>query len=86
MTQPDLLAPKCEECTAWAGNHAHGLYALGCRDCTARQIARGPGAWKALKAITGADLDSELQRAFPEDVEAGRRLVWAWTKRVGARK
>ncbi len=81
----DLLT-ACPACDEWAADNRSGLYALGCRDCTARQIARGPAAWKALKGITNVDLDTQLQRAFPDDVEAGRRLTWAWTKRVGARK
>lgn len=82
----DLLAASCPACDAWASDNRSGECRLGCKDCTARQIARGSAAWKALRAITNTELDDALAKAFPEDIESGRRLVWAWTKRVGARK
>jgi hypothetical protein len=73
----------CPACTAWEADKRTGhQYRTGCDDCA----ARGTAAWKALQGITGVDLDEALARSFPGDVERGRRLVWAWTKKVGVRK
>jgi len=86
VTQSDLLTDPCPACTAWAGDNRSGLYALGCRDCTARQIARGPDAWAAQRGITAVGLQEAIRRAWPDDYAAGRALVWEWMARVGVRK
>jgi hypothetical protein len=77
---------NCPACIAWEADNRSGLFTTGCDDCTARDIARSPAAWAAQRGITAVGLQEAITRAWPEDYARGRKLVWDWMARVGARK
>jgi len=77
---------NCPACTAWEADKRTGQYRTGCDDCTARDIARSPDAWAAQRGITAVGLQEAINRAWPDDYARGRKLVWDWMGRVGARK
>lgn len=62
-------------------------YRIGCADCQARALARGPLAAAAINAQPGTQaaindrqaLADAIRRAMPEtDPAEARRMVWAW--------
>jgi hypothetical protein len=77
---------NCHACTAWEADHISGKLITGCDDCTARDIARGYDYWNATVMCEKEPLQAVIARSFPDDLDRGKRLVWDWAKKVGARK
>jgi hypothetical protein len=75
----------CPACAAWEADTRTGQYRTGCDDCTARDIARGYDYWRATVLGEKEALQAAIARSFA-DAEAGKRLVWGWAKRAGARE
>ena len=78
----DSGRPACKACRAWFANTLSGWYAADCEECSARQVAGSPEAWRWLKQNDATGLRALTARTFkPDRYELGRELVKAWIKR-----
>lgn len=79
----DAAPTSCEACAAWLADNRSGRYEERCAQCRARSIARSPAAWRADRGESDVELREAIARNFGDGNEdRGRKLVWAWIKRL----
>lgn len=79
-----MSTAACTACEQASTDPLCGSYFAPCKDCAARMLAHSPLAFNALKGAQVEKFQRAIQAVWPDDYEAGRRLVWNWMKRINA--
>ena len=79
---PPTDQPDCPHCAAERAGQRTGQMDTGCTDCRARDLARSPAAFRALRGITDTDLRDSIIGTWGSDLyPAMRKKIWEWIQR-----
>ena len=85
--QADAAAPAivAKPGCPWCAKVHTGMADSTCYGCRAREIARSPAAWAAVRGDRNphALQDSIVKTFGPAGYAAARRAVWDWMQRLG---